>query len=244
MSGTRTRGAMDSGMSSSGTSSSSDGEIDYEAERRRGLEAARAQRRKLRVEQQKITQRLNSYRHKQAVEAHAREENARAHVRASFADRARGSASDSATGRDRDDWSAPGWAPGNGPRAQPGLLSRWLEHERRWVLFEERQDKEHTMLGAADIPWPPSTEGLLESMTTATNVMGDTNSSWPWDPQDYDILQAYRQAYHKASRRWHPDKFLNRFGHLLALDASEEVLARVNSISQQVNREWQELKHT
>ena len=44
-----------------------------------------------------------------------------------------------------------------------------------------------------------------------------------------------RQAYRKASLRWHPDKFTQAFGQLLRVSEREAVMQRVKTTSQALN---------
>jgi len=53
---------------------------------------------------------------------------------------------------------------------------------------------------------------------------------------------AQRAAFWEASLRWHPDKFLRRFGEALAPADRERTLARVQAIAQELNGAWSERK--
>ncbi len=46
----------------------------------------------------------------------------------------------------------------------------------------------------------------------------------------------------QASKRWHPDRFQSRFGSRIAASDSAGIAEEVNKISQQVNREWEEIR--
>ena len=51
-------------------------------------------------------------------------------------------------------------------------------------------------------------------------------------------LSAQRQAYRRASMRWHPDAFLRRFGALVPAAEMPAILAHVQRIAQAVNDAW------
>ena len=88
-------------------------------------------------------------------------------------------------------------------------------------------------------------------------VSRDNRKAHPWMHRE-SVATALRRMYvtknlmpmggvcplcgRQASRRWNPDKFQNRYGHLLHPEAVDDVLGRVNGISQQINHEWQQLQ--
>ncbi len=51
-----------------------------------------------------------------------------------------------------------------------------------------------------------------------------------------------RRAYAKACLRWHPDKFQHRLGRALSEAHAGQILARVQGISQGINRAWEEVR--
>ena len=48
-------------------------------------------------------------------------------------------------------------------------------------------------------------------------------------------------AFKRASLRWHPDKFVGKFGAKMAEAHREAVLHRVKGITQEVNRSFSDL---
>lgn len=48
----------------------------------------------------------------------------------------------------------------------------------------------------------------------------------------------WKQAHRKASQRWHPDKFMGRFGSCIPTSQRHAVHAQVLGICQAVNSEW------
>lgn len=65
---------------------------------------------------------------------------------------------------------------------------------------------------------------------------------WSTEP-DGASDAAQRAAFREASLRWHPDKFVQRFGEGLAPADRERTLARVQSIAQELNGAWSGRKH-
>jgi len=48
-----------------------------------------------------------------------------------------------------------------------------------------------------------------------------------------------KKVYRKATLRWHPDKFIGKFGKLMAPADEERIMNDVKNISQAINRAWQ-----
>ena len=87
------------------------------------------------------------------------------------------------------------------------------EHERAWTSFERRVASEASRpVTLADVPWPRSGAWLIRES------LGD----------DEDVARAHRAF----ARRWHPDKFTQRFGRALAPDEREDIVSRVKEVYQ------------
>lgn len=111
-------------------------------------------------------------------------------------------------------------------------------------------------LTEADIPWPPSDSptaylhALIRAEAEADSGRhapaaheGPSSAQQQQRRQQEGASRPARRAYAKACLRWHPDKFLHRFGR--ALGEGEErarVLARVQAISQGLNQAWEEVQ--
>ena len=126
--------------------------------------------------------------------------------------------------------------------------ARWRDHERRWAAFERRCRGESSAESEAeadrdrgssshrprprppvrvrDVPWPPASmaEALAIAVASAAasrragadDASGRTNAR-----HRGGVASARRRAFKRLSLRWHPDKFLARFGRRLASDADE-----------------------
>ena len=49
----------------------------------------------------------------------------------------------------------------------------------------------------------------------------------------------HRRAFRENSLRWHPDKFLHKFGSRLAPDDADLIHQRVMLVAQHINAEWE-----
>ena len=106
----------------------------------------------------------------------------------------------------------------------------WADHETRWAAFEA---SDASIASDADVPWPPAESGVLSAMATL-ELEGA--------PSPLSAYAAHKRAFRKASMRWHPDKFIHRFGRRIP-DAAvrDAVTSRVQQIAQGVNTAWEEI---
>lgn len=104
------------------------------------------------------------------------------------------------------------------------LRLRWIEHERAWEDFEAS-----TAAGikAKHVPWPPVVRDLLKWMANGGARDGDCHSQ-----------QYLKRVYRQAALRWHPDRFMSKFGARLLDSDKETILQRVKEISQDLNQSW------
>ena len=95
---------------------------------------------------------------------------------------------------------------------------------------------EFSEVGYDVIPWPPFVPGLLSAMaaTELTQVRTDQTES----ASSKEAYVAHRRAFRKAHMRWHPDKFMHRFGSLLHEKDREKIKEKVREISQAINHSW------
>jgi len=111
------------------------------------------------------------------------------------------------------------------------FTKQWEEHESEWKRFTSTTEQPVIL---TSIPWPPCPSGLLSGM--ASVMLGAS------EDRRISIYDAHRKAYKMASLRWHPDKFLHKFGSQLERAEREEILKRVQHISQCINDSWDEIK--
>lgn len=123
----------------------------------------------------------------------------------------------------------------------------WSAHEIAWKAFERG---DHADLGYDDIPWPPVTTGLLSAMAAAelSSARADPSrgaaEAEGRGATSREAFVAHKRAFKKAHLRWHPDKFLHKFGRALGPGASERVEERVREISQAINESWSKIKES
>ena len=107
---------------------------------------------------------------------------------------------------------------------------RWARHESRWLAFANDEDATCT-IAHDDVPWPPSTRGML--VAAADAEMADDGT---------DCLKkrrvATRRAYRRLVLRWHSDKFAARFSARLADADADLIMARVGDVSRAVVEQW------
>ena len=98
----------------------------------------------------------------------------------------------------------------------------WTENEAKWKEFV----CDHASRITYDsIPFPPCDQDVLEfSQLTGSRRPGS------------------RADYKRACMRYHPDKFMQQFGSCLDKDDLAKIVARLTSITQSINSEWQKNK--
>jgi len=97
----------------------------------------------------------------------------------------------------------------------------WERHDEAWASF---QAKPPNPLLPSSVPWPPCNTDVLEF----------TEKLWaPGSP---------KRAYRVACRRWHPDKFLQRFGELVPQTEMDGLTSRVNEVFQAVTAQWETMQ--
>ena len=100
------------------------------------------------------------------------------------------------------------------------LLKRKVKYENEYKTLFERKDKGD--LGYSDIPWPGGDKSEDDIMILMQGLQKDSSD--------------YKKYLREQKIRWHPDKFLQRFGtHLLAAD-KERIMSRVTELSQKLNK--------
>jgi hypothetical protein len=114
---------------------------------------------------------------------------------------------------------------------------RWARHEKRWLAFASDEDSTRA-ISYDDVPWPPSTKGMLSAVADAEMADDET------EPKETDALRtkkrfvATRRAYRRLVLRWHADKFAARFSARLADADADLIMARVGDVSRAVVEQW------
>ena len=63
------------------------------------------------------------------------------------------------------------------------------------------------------------------------------------EARESSMQTCVKRAFIKASLRWHPDKFQLKFGSRLRASDRQQILARVQEVSQRINQEWSQWTH-
>lgn len=95
----------------------------------------------------------------------------------------------------------------------------WQDNEARWGIFTESNQR---VITYDSIPFPPCDHDVLEFIQVK-KTPGASRAA----------------AFKRACLRYHPDKFMQQYGALLHKDDYARVIARLNSITQAINSEWQ-----
>ena len=90
--------------------------------------------------------------------------------------------------------------------------------EDAWLRFEQKHSGGVGTIRAADIPWPPLDDAAALGLDARYASSADR-----------------RRAFRTANLRWHPDRFVQAWGGLLAADERDAVLQRVTEVSQAIN---------
>lgn len=154
--------------------------------------------------------------------------------------------------------TSPGWVGGaatNGGAAPSAAQLRQLrQHEHRWEALTALaasdpagacQGREAgaepagaAMLRLADVPWPPLGCHDYLRCLAALERQDPQQQQQQHGTEDAEGRRAARRAYARACLRWHPDKFVARWGALLAEGERTGILQRVQQLSQALNEAW------
>jgi len=103
------------------------------------------------------------------------------------------------------------------PKSRPGL-DDWQLHDELWEIF---QDQPPEPLFVEAVPWPPEPNDILD-FYEQVHKLGDL-----------------KKAYKLACRRWHPDKFLQRYGSVVPAKELVYMTFRVNEVFQAITVQWE-----
>ena len=111
-------------------------------------------------------------------------------------------------------------------KAKERQLALFLELKQAYelqckVIFHNSKEA----VGYRDIPWPYPKEKGIRAMKDF--LICDLNQN------DKKTLKKYLRD---QQVRWHPDKFVQKCGHLLKESEKDKILKRVNLVSQELNR--------
>lgn len=104
----------------------------------------------------------------------------------------------------------------NAAPARPGL-EEWELHATAWERFEASPP---ATLYVELVPWPPESDDVLD-FYERIHALGDL-----------------KKAYKLACRRWHPDKFLQRYGSLVPPQEVKYMSFRLNELFQSITTQW------
>ena len=114
---------------------------------------------------------------------------------------------------------------------------RWARHEKRWLAFANDEDSTRA-ISYDDVPWPPSTKGMLSAAADAEMADDETEQKETDELRTKKRFVATRRAYRRLVLRWHADKFAARFSARLADADADLIMARVGDVSRAVVEQW------
>lgn len=123
------------------------------------------------------------------------------------------------------------WAADDGGSAARGDAAAVAAHEAAWARLEAAPAGQ-TTLTRTTLPWPP----FGADLTRYLRVCGAAG------PTAGPTVADTRRAYTRACLRWHPDKFRHRFGHLIAPEELDAVLAGVRDVCVNLTSAWEEVR--
>ncbi len=100
---------------------------------------------------------------------------------------------------------------------QGGREESFEAYEERWCAFESSDAR----VAARDIPWPRSGAWLLRALERALPSHDDP-----------------KRAHRTLAKRWHPDKFIQRFGARVDAREREAIELRVKAVYQSAQELW------
>ena len=117
----------------------------------------------------------------------------------------------------------------------------WSEHESAWEMFTKSVSTANVSIEIRmqNVPWPPDDNAILTHMA-AHEYQRLSHSA---EEAKENATKAYKKAFRKASLRWHPDKFMSKFGKFTHPKDADEVYKRVQAVSQAINDCWRDLNH-
>ena len=96
---------------------------------------------------------------------------------------------------------------------------RWSKFDQRWESLDASSSTSRLPLTYNDIPWPPKMAKLLERKISERQ-----------DASDATVLK--KKVYRELIMRWHPDKFMQKYGKRVRAGGDEDrIKERVDAIA-------------
>ena len=143
---------------------------------------------------------------------------------------------DETIGDDNDKWQSPSVVMRRRREKNITVSTRkksWTELETEWKLFEEKwkdsrgddenenenEKQRRRVLRFQDVPFPSSGAGLLTFLISNRGPFSEDENG-------------RKKAKRELAKRWHPDKFAQKFSRLLKDEDKEDVMEMVKEIYQ------------
>ena len=100
---------------------------------------------------------------------------------------------------------------------------RWSKFDQRWESLDASSSTSRLPLTYNDIPWPPKMAKLLERKISERQ-----------DASDSTVLK--KKVYRELIMRWHPDKFMQKYGKRVRAGGDEDrIKERVDAIAKSLS---------
>ena len=100
---------------------------------------------------------------------------------------------------------------------------RWSKFDQRWESLDASSSTSRHPLTYNDIPWPPKMAKLLERKISERQ-----------DASDATVLK--KKVYRELIMRWHPDKFMQKYGKRVRAGGDEDrIKERVDAIAKSLS---------
>ena len=100
---------------------------------------------------------------------------------------------------------------------------RWSKFDQRWESLDASSSTSRLPLTYNDIPWPPKMAKLLERKISERQ-----------DASDATVLK--KKVYRELIMRWHPDKFMQKYGKRVRAGGDEDrIKERVDAIAKSLS---------
>ena len=99
-------------------------------------------------------------------------------------------------------------------------LKRKMKYETDYKILYEKKEK--TTLSYCDIPWPGGDKADDDIVILTQGLEKGTSD--------------FKKYLREQQIRWHPDKFLQRFGAYIAVGDKDKIVKRVTELSQKLNK--------
>jgi len=109
---------------------------------------------------------------------------------------------------------------------------RWSKFDQRWESLDASAATSRLPLTYNDIPWPPKMAKLLDRKVSEHEKKSSSSSSSAGGGSDAATAAAKKKIYRELLLRWHPDKFMQKYGKRVRAGGDEDrIKERVDAVA-------------